>query len=186
MAVLVEAISVIVRRDAIEQKYAGGWDAFVDAVPNATLCTDDEIARVGFMAPSGVDTFIDRLERHGLVFLDNGRAIDLTVVDQQRGLTTDCDWLEFAKLPYKGEERVSTCWFFDDPRTGDGIHMHELSIEMATPAGWKFEGSLSQNFTFVPEEDLADRLVPLREENGVHVCLDLDTGKEVYIGDTKK
>ena len=44
MAVLVEAISVIVRRNAIESKYRCGWKAFVDDVPNSTLCADDEIA----------------------------------------------------------------------------------------------------------------------------------------------
>ena len=57
MAVLVEGISVIVRRDAIESKYDGGWDTFVDNVPNATLCADDEIARVGFMGPADVEAF---------------------------------------------------------------------------------------------------------------------------------
>jgi hypothetical protein len=35
MAVLVEGISVIVRRDAIERKLKGGWATFVGAVPNA-------------------------------------------------------------------------------------------------------------------------------------------------------
>lgn len=45
MAVLVEAISVIVRRDAIRGKYPGGWQGFVAAVPNGTLCYDDDLAR---------------------------------------------------------------------------------------------------------------------------------------------
>jgi hypothetical protein len=54
MAVLVEAISVVVRRDAIDRSYEGGWVAFVSSVPNATLCTDDQLARVGFMDPKAV------------------------------------------------------------------------------------------------------------------------------------
>jgi hypothetical protein len=51
MAVLVEAISVVVRRDAIDRSFEGGWMAFVSRVPNATLCTDNQLARVDFMDP---------------------------------------------------------------------------------------------------------------------------------------
>jgi hypothetical protein len=48
MAVLVEAISVIVRRDAINQHLAGGGSAFHDLVPNATFCYEDDLAWVNF------------------------------------------------------------------------------------------------------------------------------------------
>jgi len=51
MAVLVEAISVVVRRDAIDRSFGGGWRAFVSCVPNTTLSTDDQLARVGFTSP---------------------------------------------------------------------------------------------------------------------------------------
>jgi hypothetical protein len=189
MAVLVEAISVIVRRDAIEQKYAGGWDAFVDAVPNATFCADDEIARVGFMIPEDVEAFVNRLQRRGLVFLDHEKATDLAVADQQRGLTSDCDWLEFGKLNVGEDEgRVSACWFFDAPRVGWGLHMRGTSMhsmQLAIPEEWKFEGSLSQRLGFVPTGQEDTRLKFLRKEDGLDVFLDLDTGKEVYIGRTK-
>ena len=37
MAVLVEAISVVVRRDAIDQSLAGGWAAFVDGADRPPL-----------------------------------------------------------------------------------------------------------------------------------------------------
>lgn len=100
MSVLVEAISVIIRRDAINAKYPGDWAAFVQAAPNATLCYDNELARIGFMHPQDVGNFIDRLAQHGLTFLVDNKTQDLAVADQQRGLTTECDWLEFAKLPF--------------------------------------------------------------------------------------
>ena len=54
MAFLVEAISVIVRCDAIERAYETGWDGFLEDVPNRTLCADPELARVGFMHPDNV------------------------------------------------------------------------------------------------------------------------------------
>ncbi len=185
MAVLVEGISVIVRRDAIESRYRGGWDAFVADVPNATLCADDEIARVGFMHPADVEAFIEGLQVEGLHFLEGGKAIDVAVVDQQRGLTTECDWLEFGKLALGAEGRVAACWFFEGPRIADGMYLRGTSIPLATPAGWEFEGSLSQKFDFVPTGEQSSRLKFLRNEGDVDVYLDLDTGKEVFLGRTR-
>src|SRR5260370_3074825 len=87
MAVLVEAISVVVRRDAIDRAFDGGWRAFVSRLPNATLCTDDQLARVGFMDPKAVENFVKGLEAAGLVFLRSGKCADIAAVDQQRGRT---------------------------------------------------------------------------------------------------
>lgn len=157
MAVLVEGISVIVRRDAIESKYRGGWSAFVDDVPNPTLCADDEVVRIGFMAPPDVGAYVQRLERNGLRFLDCGKPVDLAIADQQEGLTTECDWLEFGKLEFGTSGKVSACWFFDEPRMCAGLHFR-ASMTLATPPGWSFEGSLSQEFGFVPTGAESERL----------------------------
>jgi len=186
MAVLIEAISVVVRRGSIDQKYHGGWEAFLRAVPNATMCADGEIVRVGFMDPQDVESFVVDLERHGLRFLDDGKAIDLAVADQQRGLTAQCDWLEFGRVRFgDAEGKVAACWFFDGPRIASGIHMRSTSMQLATPAGWQFEGSLSQRFGFVPSGQEDTRLKFLRSDGGVDVFLDLRTGKEVFMGRTK-
>lgn len=180
MAVLVEAISVVIRRDSIDRRFRGGWDAFIAFVPNATLCYDGELARVGFMAPQDVEHFIDHLVRHGLTFLQGDKAIDIAVVDQQRGPTTPCEWIEFTQLPF-GDGRVSTCWLFEGRRFGAGIHMRGTPI-LVTPPGWEFEGSLSQRFTFVPAGEAGERLQFLRRDGAVDVYLDLATGREVFIG----
>ena len=186
MAVLVEGTSVIVRRDAIESKYDGGWDTFVDNVPNATLCADDEITRVGFMGPADVEAFVRHLERMGLQFVQGGKAIDLAIADQQEGLITECGWLEFAKIGYRDQGKISTCWFFDSPRIVPGIHLRGRSMDIATPAGWKFEDSLSQKFQFVPTGQENERLKFLRSEDSIDVFLDLNTGKEVFLGRTSR
>ena len=154
MAVLVEAISVIVRRDAIDNVYTSGWTDFLDDVPNATLCTDGELARVGFMAPDDVERFIDLLCRRGLAFLANGKCQDIAIVDQQRGPTMPCDWLEFTHFPYGDHNgRVSACWLYEDQRIAHGVHFKGTGIELVTPPGWDFESSLSAKFNFVPNED---------------------------------
>jgi len=83
MTVLVEGISVIIKREVIERKFPGGWQAFVRDVPNQTLCADDELARIGFMLPNDVQSYISHLENFGLIFQQNEQAVDMVVADQQ-------------------------------------------------------------------------------------------------------
>jgi hypothetical protein len=181
MAVLVEAISVVVRRDAIDRAFDGGWRAFVSRVPNATLCTDNQLARVGFMDPNAVQKFVDGLQAAGLVFLRSDLCIDIAVVDQQRGPTMPCEWLEFARIPFgKTGGKVAACWLFEGPRLAAGIHLPGESIDLATPNGWTFEGSISERVSFVLTEDVAVRLKYLRTERGLDVFLDTTTGREVF------
>jgi hypothetical protein len=46
MSILVEGISVVVRRDAILSKVQGGRNSFVNLAPNDMYVADAEIARV--------------------------------------------------------------------------------------------------------------------------------------------
>lgn len=175
MAVLVEGISVIIRREAIAEKFPGGWYAFEHDVPNRTLCADDKLARVGFMSPEDVKSYVEHLEKHGFFYLKNGKAIDLVVVDQIRGLAAGCDWVEFGHVQIDGscDKRVATCQTVDG-----GVKT------LFTPEGWKFENSLSQRFGFVPSGQGEKTLKFLRHENGVDVYMDLITNEEIYIGRT--
>jgi hypothetical protein len=174
MAVLVEALSVVVRRDAIAVRYAGGWDAFGDDVPNGTLCADDDLARVGFMSPPDAQAFIAELETEGLRFLVDGVATDLAVVDQQHGPLNPCRWLAFGRVPV-GADTAAACWLADGPGP---------TASLATPEGWTFEGSLSQHFGFVPADHVDERLHLLRRDAGQDVYLDLRTGNEIFIART--
>lgn len=171
MSVLVEAISVIIRRDSLDRQFNGGWDGFVGTVPNQTFCFDDHLARVGFMNPSDVEAFIAMLESQGLEFRnDAGEAIDLVVVDQLRGSTLAAPWLGFAKLEIEGGG-VSACWL-----------QGEVDSGLAVPIGWKLDGSISAKTLFVSAEDTEDRITFLRRDGDIDVYLDLRTGKEVFAG----
>lgn len=174
MAVLIEAISVVIRADAILTKFPGGWDGFKRIVPNQTLCADNELVRVGFMTPDDVKSFVRKLQASRLEFLQDGKAIDIAVVDQMRGPTAQCDWLEFghASLSDAGE------------RVAAGRLSGGQSREVVMPPGWTFEGSLSSTFAFVPNESAAKGMKYLRHENGVDVYLNPITGKEMYVGRT--
>ena len=61
MAVLVEGISVLIRKDAVRNKMIGGEDRLRLLIPNATYCDDGELARVGFMTPTDVRAFVEEL-----------------------------------------------------------------------------------------------------------------------------
>ena len=121
MAVLVEALSVIVRNATLESLYPGGVSGYAADCPNRTFCSDGVLTRVGFMTPDDVGAFLERLETRGLVFLHDGVAADIAVVDQHEGPTTVCDWLAV------GEDAagIRCCWLRGSARGA-----------LATPAGW--------------------------------------------------
>lgn len=174
MAVLVEAISVIIKRSSIEREFCEDWDEFVKFIRNKTLCADDEIARVGFMTPEDAKDFIERLESKGLKFLENGKAVDIAVADQINGITTSCDWLEFGNIELEGRYKVAACRL-----VGSSL------ITILTPDGWEYENSLSKNMGYILPERLDKSFRFLRNENGLDVYLNTATGKEVFIGRTK-
>lgn len=173
MAVLAEAISVVVRRDRINESYPGGWDQYVKDCPNQTLCGDAHLARIGFMVPIDVRRFIDRLEERGLTFRDpQGNALDIVVVDQLQGPTTPCDWIETGIFTCEGQSiracRAVGC-------TDDVI---------LTPDGWTYEGSLSHTCCFVSLEGGEKSVRFLERRDGLEAWLNLMTGKPVYVGRT--
>lgn len=99
MAVLCEAISVLVPTSALQRSFPGGVAGYVRTVPNTTYCSDEVLTRVGFMHPNDVRQWISHLEGHGLVFVTDRdgqppRAVDFVVVDQRRGPTCECSWLD--------------------------------------------------------------------------------------------
>lgn len=177
MAVLVEAISVLIRADALLAAFKDDWEAFKAEVPNETLCADGELARVGFMVPDDARAFVEHLARFGLVFQEAGTARDLVVVDQQRGPTVRCDWLEFGyvNLDRDPTKRVACCRL---------VGSKEMTV--ATPPGWTFEDSLSRSFGFTPNEAVDRSLEFLRREGGTDVYRSRLTGKEVFVGRTSR
>jgi len=149
MAVLVEGISVVIRRDAIEAKIKGGWQSFQDIVPNQTLCTDGQLARVGFTSPDDVEKFTQSMESGGLIFQKNGSAKDFSVVDMLTGPTVKTPWLEF--LCTSKTREISSCWLYEGPRDkGSGAYFPSQSLEVAVPYGWTYEESLTAHHIFVP------------------------------------
>lgn len=171
MAVLCEAISVVIRLEALEAPY-GTFEAFKNDVPNDTLAVDGEIVRVGFMNPDDLRSFVSRLEARGLSYVVDGKARDFVVIDQQSGPVVRCEWVEFGQISLDGN-RIAAARL-----TGSGSH------QVLTPDGWVYEGSLSQTSNFVPNAATGKALRFLRSDRGIDVYLNPLTGKEMYVGRT--
>jgi hypothetical protein len=173
MAVLIEGISVVVRVDRIAAKARGGVAGFKALIPHESFCADGELVRVGFMVPDDARAFVGKLGAIGLQFKHERMAVDLVVVDQRDGPTTECDWLAFG-----------TSYLDNDPtrRISAAYLVGGRNKVIVTPPHWKYEGSLSQSFQFVPAEEAPQRVKFLRREGGVDVYLDLATGEERYVG----
>lgn len=170
MAVLVEAISVIVRNDSVRRSFEGGWEGFLRTIPNRSFCADDSVARVGFMSPADVDAYVSVLEAGGLVFRRDGLAVDFAVVDQMYGPTVEAPWLTYSKVVVD-DMAVSACWL-----TG------EQFMDLSVPDGWDFSSSLSHAPGFVPNAEVDERMTFLRREGGVDVYRDERSGKEMFVG----
>jgi hypothetical protein len=173
MAVLIEAISVVVKADSIIRKYPGGWHQFQLDVRNQTLCADGELARVGFMSPHDVQSYVGFLESKGLIFQAQGSCIEIAVVDQQRGFAIPCEWADFGRIFIDSSQtqKISACRM-------KGSNQRIVSY----PDGWEYEGSLSQDYHFILTENTDKELEYIRKEGGVAVFKHLPTGKIVYSG----
>jgi tetratricopeptide (TPR) repeat protein len=173
MAVLIEAISVVVRREAVEARFAGGMPALLRTIPNQTACGDADLIRVGFMDTSDADAYVDALQAGGLMYRRDDTTVDLAVVIQRKGPTRASPWLEYADIETDGK-KLSVCWL-----AGTG----EQSKRIAVPEGWTYERSLSKDGPgFMSASLKGDRLKFLRREDGVDVYLDLQTNTELYAG----
>jgi hypothetical protein len=173
MPVLVEAFSVITRKDRIEDFYPDGMEGFLRDCPNRTACFDDHLVRVGFMDPDAVREFVTSLGNHGLVHRDeHGDAQDLVVVSQGQGPTTPCDWAEFFGVNVGGAN-VEICRLAGTD-----------SRRLVCPGGWSHDKAAIP-LVYVPTDEMESRMEFLREENGLTVCRDRVTGKIMYSPSTK-
>ena len=181
MAVLVEGISVVVKRKVIEEKISGGWGIFQTLVPDQTqkLSSDGELVSVSFKTSLEVEKFCTTLTQAGLVFTVDGISCDFAVVGMDLGPTTKTPWLEFL---CKSEERkLSFCWLFEGERDkGMGVFLPDLSMDIAVPADWNYETSLTANNIFTPPntnlkkiDDLIEKGVALHQQGKSGEAIDI-------------
>lgn len=142
MAVLVESISIVLRLDAIDQKFRGGAGAFQALYGAVGLASDGELVRLGMVEPNAAYALAQRLEAEGLVHLAGGAAVDFVVIDQLRGMMSACDWCEYGAVTSTGH-RVQAARLKGSQKAG-----------LAVPLNWAFEHSQSDAHVKIEAKDL--------------------------------
>ena len=169
MGVLVEALNVIVPCPVLEGKYVGGVRAYAGDCPNRTFCCDGHLTRVGFCAPADVAAFVNRLKARGLVLVDGEQFRELAIVDEYRGPTAPCPWLEGGRH----EAGFSVVWL-------KGVS----PTPAVAPPGWQL--GQSAKWGFVSTRNTSARLLPLAKGASIDVVLHYASGREVYSPRTRE
>jgi hypothetical protein len=130
LTVLIEAFSVIIRTEAIREKYFGGVKSFMDDVPNSTFCTDGSIIRIGFMSFDDAFFYIAMLKTKGLhnPYKDEENT-DIAYAMQGDGVVSKCSWLITEKLIIAGKNHeITACSLTGDTQQG-----------LSVPLNWSYE-----------------------------------------------
>ena len=160
MSILVEAITVVFMNATADRHIQGGVDAVKKIAPNSTFRTDGLISAISFMDPESTGNFVDTLLNVGMEFVEDGVAQDIVVLDQHRGPTAQCDWIGFNQ----NADGNSIAWLVGHPQ-GD----------MAVYDNWP-----PNNDLMFRDGQVGETMKFLREEDGLDIYLDLETGQECF------
>lgn len=173
MAVLIEAVSVIVRMEAIQNKFFGGISAFYAAIPNDTYCSDGSLCRVGFMSDADAHFYMSELMRNGLHRpLDNKENTDIAYAQQDVGLVRPCSWLTTGPFVIDHENHtVLACSLNNDSQQG-----------LAVPPHWSYEQYASLQKYRLDEIES----VTAKEDFSILEVQVKNSKKKLYVGSTSK
>jgi hypothetical protein len=131
MAVVVGAISVIIRVEAVKKSFFGGVANFVKLIPNKTMCSDGLLCRVGFMALEDAEFFINQMFANGLAETadESVENQEIAIATQNSGLLFPCAWIEVAEVNLLNEEGAVLV------ASLKGV----APLPLAVPVGWTYE-----------------------------------------------
>ncbi len=162
MAIPLEATTLVIKLSPLEANFAGGVDGFETIVPNTTFCHDGDIGRVSFMSESDAELFAQELKHYGMQ-----PEIDFAIVKVHVPFSEQAiDWLAFAHY-----EKAQIVWLAGtEPKS------------VVAPEGWD---PTAEPMTHFSPEEVRERLEFVKEEDGVEVYYDKQTGETVYSARTK-
>lgn len=143
MAILIEGISIVIRRNALEkhiddfiiaEKFNPWWMALDSYTDNTLVCISNQNPSCAdnleiedgdvFIFPNCITGVIEALERTGCTFMKDGQAIDIAIVDSISGILTPVSWLNFTRISINdGEGEVGACWSHNDAIPSDGLSL---------------------------------------------------------------
>lgn len=134
MAVLIEALCLVIRIDSIRAKYQGGWEQFVVDEAGLAYCFDEELVSICFTSETEVVDHIKLLEAKGLTYLEDGQAVDMCLMDQLRGPLNKASWAEYGHVSLDDAftQSLKACRF-------KGSETRTVML----PERWEYKGSYS-------------------------------------------
>jgi hypothetical protein len=192
MAVLAEALSVVIKDSSLRTKFIGGTKEFLKTIPNNTYCSDGELHRIGFMRPQDTEAYISNLERNGLIFIYGNHCIDIVVVDMLKGPTMQCKWLGFARQKFfsgsgqfiHSEEDFSIVWLLHRSSKSTIPVNQKKECTISVPSRWTPDKAIYGN-NFIPSDKVDDSLIEVEDDKGVIKYIFAATGEFVYVGKPK-
>lgn len=170
MAVLIEAFSVVVPNETIEEKYPGGMKGYWMDCPNRSFCSDEYVTRVGFREYPWMMRFVKHLDELGFTVEHGDEFIEVAIISQLFGMFSNCRWLTIAD--HLDGFRYATL-------RGD------MSPSVSKPAAWRYSGSLSE-WAERMRADGIDTTDPVAVEaasirDGTDVSMDLFDSTEIGV-----
>jgi hypothetical protein len=168
MAVLIEALTLVVRTRDLDIRYPGGSYAFLNACltlprPPRFICSaDPHLVNLSYYDAEHLESSVALLYDNGFTDVEENRFVDMAYVDQHHGPTMPCDWLEWRRH----RDGFTLAWLAGT-EPGD----------MAAPEEWTPAQSLATRRSDIRDDP--DRAMPLAEEDGIETWLDLTTGRVV-------
>lgn len=148
MSVLVEAFTLITRRETIDRVYPGGLSGFRLDFPDS-FAADDHLVRMGSTDPRDVRVTVDRLQELGIRYASRYEYLEMAVAIPRTGASAACSWLTFSR-----RDGYSVCWL-------EG----EAEGKLCSPPGWTpersrawDEGTVDDPSRFIPVEIATDAL----------------------------
>jgi hypothetical protein len=188
MAIIVEAISVIIKDSALEREFLNGDTEILDIVPKATYASDSQLHKASFLSAMDVVTFVKLLQKHGLKFIEDGEFVDIAVVDMIEGLTAKCPWLDFSRGKYfegmsqfiRSNEDFSIVWYNESPYYGIPCDQNGR-VNIDTPLNWTPDNA-RDGFTFVPIDKMDSQLINVGKEDRIEKYWYAGSGDILYTG----
>lgn len=142
MAILIEGLTVVIRKAALDQKFNGGAKRFETGMAEDIHCSDADLFCLHLSSPEEVGALIGWCEDQNLTFMREGKCIDIVVIDQRTGVTTNCDWIECTQVSLDNlaaNKKIAIAWLFESSRVAVGTHISQLGLDVFAPDGWHVE-----------------------------------------------
>jgi len=158
MAVLVEMISVVIRKSSIKKNLSSEhYLNLMDYALYNPSCMDDEVLCIHMNRPILTGEFVDFSKKCNLDWGD-----DFIIIDQDNGPTTACEWIQVREIgskwfkEFEEDETITIASFYNGPKNlGDGFYLSDPEkFTVHFPREWEYEGSMSQGHKVIPLEDL--------------------------------